>query len=158
MNNKKSYSPWVLSLVFAITFIIMSCYEAVKDFLFEGSLTPWQSHAITILFTSLLATLSASMMRSWMLSVKAKERDLELKTQSLISSELILTAVNHIINNVLNNFQLINLEIQKEGRVKQESIDLLNESVKEAEKQIAILNNIKNHTDAESYRDIFPAH
>ena len=157
MNNKKSYSPWVLPLVFVITFIIMSGYEAAKEFLFQGTLTPWQSHAITIVFTSLLATLAASLMRSWVLSVLAKEKALDAKTQSLTSSELILTAVNHIVNNVLNYFQIINLEIQKEGSVKQESIDLLNESIIEAEKQIQTLNSIKNHSDVESYREIFPA-
>jgi hypothetical protein len=157
MKKIKNHSPWILPLVFVIAITVMSIYEGAKEFLFEGSLTPWQSHAITIIFTAMLATLSAFFMRSWVLSVKAKEKELEAKTQSLTSIELILASVNHIINNVLNYFQLINMEINKEGRVKQESLDLLNESVKEAEHQIRVLNNIKNHADVESYRDIFPA-
>lgn len=49
-------------------------------------------------------------MRYWVQSLLAKEQALEEKAQALISYELVVSAVNHIVNNVLNYFQLIKLD------------------------------------------------
>ncbi len=156
MKLKPGFSPWILPLIFVIVAIVMTTYEGVKELLFEGSLTPWESHTITIVFTALLATISASLMRSWVLSIQVREKELELKSQSLRSFELILSAVNHIVNNVLNYFQIIKYDIENKGRIEKETIDLLNESLKEADRQMKLLNKIQNPSDPESYRGIYP--
>jgi hypothetical protein len=102
MKKNPIYSPWLLVTVFIMTAIIMAVYETIKELLFKGTLTPWQSHTITIMITSVIATLTASIMRSWVLSIYLREKEIEAKEQSLVSFKLTLSAVNHIVNNVLN--------------------------------------------------------
>ena len=45
--------------------VFMSAYEFTKQLLFSKTLTLWQSHVMTIIMTSLLATMAASYMRKW---------------------------------------------------------------------------------------------
>lgn len=149
-------SNWVLVLVFVSCAVVMFAYESLKEFVFKGALSAWESHAITIVFTSVLATLASYLMRSWMQSLQVKERALQEKAQALASYELVVPAVNHIINNVLNYFHLIRLEIEYEGVVKKESIELLDQGVKQANEQMAVLNAIESPSDPASYRDIYP--
>ncbi len=134
----------------------MTIYESIKEFLFDGALTLWQSHAITIIVTSIIATLSASVMRTWILSVHLKEKEIQSKEQSMLSFRLVLSAVNHIINNVLNYFQIIKLDIENHGKIDSERMRLLEEGIREANKQVKILNEIQKPSDPESYSDIYP--
>jgi len=156
MKKSVIYSPWLLVIVFITAVIIMTIYESAKEFLFKGSLTPWQSHSITIIITSIIATFTASLMRSWILSIYLKEKKVEIKEQSLASFELILSAVNHIVNNVLNYLQLVKVEIDDYGKVNEETLAVLEESIVEASKQMKILNKIQTPHDPESYKEIYP--
>jgi len=154
--KKLLYSPWLFTVVFTVTAIIMTAYEITKELIFKGSLTPWQSHTITIIVTAVIATFTASIIRSWILSISVKEKEIEAKEQSLISFELILSAVNHIVNNVLNYLQLVKIDIDDNGRLPEETLKLLEESIKEADKQMKILNRIQHPHDPESYKEIYP--
>lgn len=156
MRKKLLYSPWLFLIVFIVTATIMAIYEAIKELIFEGSLTPWQSHTITIIVTAMIATFTASIMRSWILSISLKEKEIEAKEQSLASFELILSAVNHIVNNVLNYFQLVKIDVSNNGKLSKETLRLLEESIKDANKQMKILNKIKHPYDPESYKGIYP--
>lgn len=95
-------------------------------------------------------------MRYWVQSLLAKEQALEEKAQALISYELVVSTVNHIVNNVLNYFQLIKIDFERKGEVSQKNIELLDKNIQEAAQQIRILNSIKNPTDPDSYKDIYP--
>ncbi len=154
MKNKNS--PWQLAVVFAIAVVIMTLYEGAKELLFQGTLTPWQSHIITIIVTSVIATFSAFIMRSWILSLQLKEKEIESKEKSLKSFELVLHAVNHIVNNILNYIQIIQLDIEDNGKIDAETMKMLDESLNEASKQMKILNEIQAPSDPESYKGIYP--
>jgi len=156
MKNKLLYSPWVFLVVFITTAIIMTIYETVKEFIFKGTLTPWQSHTITIIVTATIATFTASIMRTWILSISLKEKEIEAKEQSLASFGLILSAVNHIVNNVLNYFALVKIDVANDGKLKEETLRLLEENIKEADRQMEILNQIQHPHDPESYKEIYP--
>lgn len=95
-------------------------------------------------------------MRSWLITIYSKEKEIEIKEQSLVSFELILSAVNHIVNNVLNYLQVIRIDMDEYGKVNDETINLFEESLKDADKQMKILNKIKTPYDPESYTDIYP--
>lgn len=155
-KRKIAYSSWTLIIVFICTAAIMTVYESFKEFLFKGTLTPWQSHSITIIVTSGIATITVSIMRSWLITIYSKEKEIEIKEQSLVSFELILSAVNHIVNNVLNYLQVIKIDMDEYGKVNDETINLFEESLKDADKQMKILNKIKTPYDPESYTDIYP--
>lgn len=156
--KKKSvtFSSWILPIVFTSVILIMTLYESIKELFFKGTLSPWESHIITIIVTAIIATISASIMRSWVFSIYLKEKELEVKEQSFVSFKLILSAVNHIVNNVLNYLQLVKLEVDENGKVSNEIITLLEESINEADKQMKILNKIQKPDDPNSYKDIYP--
>ncbi|MGD2118311.1 MAG: hypothetical protein PVG66_08130 [Chromatiales bacterium] len=156
MIKNKNNSLWILTGVFFSSVVLMTLYEFIKELIFKGTLTPWESHSITILVTSLIATVAAAVMRSWALSIYARQKELEVEQRSLVSYRLVLSAVNHIVNNVLNYLQIVRLEIDRDGRVKDETMNLLTQSIKEASKQIRILNEIEKPGDPESYKNIYP--
>jgi len=149
-------SKWLLVIVFISAFLIMAAYEALKEFVFEGTLTPWQSHTITIIITSFIAMLTASVMQSWVIRVHLKQKEIESKEEVISSFNLVLSAVNHVMNNVLNYFQLVKLELDDNGNVTKETMKLLEDNLQEAHKQMNILNQIQNPQDPDSYKNIYP--
>ena len=134
----------------------MTIYEVIKEAIFKGSLTPWQSHTITILVTSFLATFTTIIIRSWSESILKKEQILELQQQKLATIKLLLNAVYHIVNNFLNHFQLIKLEVEDEGTVKEETLEILDRSIEETRQQLKILEEIREPDKKESYNEIYP--
>lgn len=156
MNIKIFNSYWLYIAVFIITAVVMTTYEYIKEIIFQGMLTPWQSHTITIIITALIATFTASLIKSWVLTVSLKQKEVEAKEQSLASFQLILTAVNHIVNNVLNQLQLIRVDIENNGELQEENLKLLEESIAQADIQMKLLNKIQNPGDPESYKGIYP--
>lgn len=156
MSKNIIHSKWLLVIVCMTTATIMLAYEAFKEFLFKGTLTPWQSHTITICVTSLIATLTASIIRSWVQTIIIKEKEVESKEQALASFGLILSAVNHIVNNVLNYLQLVKVEVELKGKLRKETVELLEKSLQEADQQMKLLNMIQEPHKPESYDGIYP--
>ncbi|GAB3093546.1 hypothetical protein G8770_06610 [Aestuariicella hydrocarbonica] len=146
---------WPLIMVFCLVATVMFVYEFIKEWLFDGSLSPWQSHAITIVVTSFLATFAACLLRSWSNKLLLQQQTLELERQKAVSMRLMLSATQHIVNNLLNQFQLIQLEAEQ-GEVKQETLDLLERSVAEAKEQIRLLESIDDPARKESYDRFYP--
>lgn len=156
MINRIFSSKWSLVLVFICSLILMTSYETLKEFVFQGRLTSWQSHTITIIVTSLIATVSAAIMRSWVLSVYHQQKEIENKAQLLSSFDVVRSAVNHVMNNLLNYFHLVQMEVDDTGKVSKDTLRLLEESVEEARNQIKVLNQIQDPHNPESYKDIYP--
>lgn len=134
----------------------MTVYEGGKESIFHGTLTPWESHTITIIVTSLLATFAVIMARARALALLVKEKEVELHFQKLQTVRLLLEAVHHIVNNFLNHFHLIKLEVEETGQVNEATLKLLDESIEEAGKQIRILESIKDPADKANYDTLYP--
>jgi len=64
--------PFSYIVVFIVVATIMTTYEAIKETIFDGRLSQWESHMITIVVTSFLATLAAIIMQSWTKSLAYK--------------------------------------------------------------------------------------
>lgn len=156
MKRLTKRSSWLLVFVFSATALIMTSYESLKELLFKGTLTTWESHTITIIVTSSIATLTASFIRTWLISIHAKEKEIEEKHKILESFQLILSAVNHIVNNVLNYLQLVKVDFDMHGKVNEDTLKLLEFSIQEAAKQMKILNQIQDPDDPSSYSEIYP--
>jgi hypothetical protein len=102
----------------------------------------------------MLATLSASAMRSWVCSVFEKEQELEIQKTSLISFKVMLAAVHNITTNALDYFQAIKINIELDGTIKEDDINLLKKTLKEADDQMKILDKMQNPSDSKSYSGI----
>ncbi|MBV8125158.1 MAG: sensor domain-containing diguanylate cyclase [Burkholderiaceae bacterium] len=61
-----------LVLVFAVVALFMGGYEFLKEWIFQGRLSSWQSHLITILVTAALAAAASAYTRQWLLLLQAK--------------------------------------------------------------------------------------
>ncbi|MFA6971556.1 MAG: EAL domain-containing protein [Gallionella sp.] len=53
-----------LAGIFVGTLLLMTAYEFLKELLFRGALTPWQSHLMTILVTAICATVVSYFIRN----------------------------------------------------------------------------------------------
>lgn len=84
---------WLI-VVFFSTALLMGMYEVIKESIFEGSLTPWTSHWITIIITSILATLSAFIMRLSVYSTYLKEKEVSEKYHELMQKD----PLSHLFN------------------------------------------------------------
>lgn len=145
-----------LLLVFILSLSGMFCYEWTKEFFLGGKLTPWEDHTITILFTSIITTITAAIVRKWALTVALRQQAVDEKEKSLHSFQLLLSASNHIVNNVLNWLKIIQIDIDEYGKIKPEHLRELEKSMAEANQQMAILNQIEHPSDPNSYKDIYP--
>jgi len=149
-------SPWIYVVLFFTVALIMTVYEVIKEVIFKGSLTPWQSHTITILVTSFLATFAAVTIRSWSESILKKEQILKLQQQKIHTLNLILKAVHHIVNNFLHHFYFIKRDVKKNNSVRKETLEILDSSIQEVAHQLKILEELKEPDKEKSYEDIFP--
>ena len=65
---------WRLGGIFLSTALLMTVYESLKELFFKGSLTPWESHTITIFLTATIATIASSFMFKWAAQIEAQLR------------------------------------------------------------------------------------
>ena len=158
-NMKKIFqsTSGLLISTFLITAAVMTAYEFTKELIFKGSLSPWESHAITILLTSLMASFTGALLRLRVLETAQKEKTLEIEAQKAVTLKLVLKAVHHILNNFVNHFQLAQLEIEENGRVKEETLEVLRQGFRETKKQLAILEHLDDPSDESKYHRIFPS-
>jgi hypothetical protein len=84
------------------------------------------------------------------------EQKLAAKENALESQRLLLSATNHIVNNAFNYMQLVGVEVDEHGRVSDDTLALLETSIDEATRQMAILNSVVEPSDPNSYAGIFP--
>ncbi len=156
MKEVLSKSPWMYVLLFLIVALIMTVYEVIKEAVFKGALTPWQSHTITILVTSFLAAFATVSIRSWSENILKKEQILRLQQQNIHTLNLTLKAVHHIVNNFLVHFDFIKRDL-KEGRlVRKETLEILDSSMQKVIQQLKILEELKEPDKEESYKGIYP--
>lgn len=63
-----------LSGIFFGTAMFMAGYESIKEVYFQGALTPWESHIITVLVTATFATIASFFMRKYAVKVDEQLR------------------------------------------------------------------------------------
>ena len=91
-----------LLFIFCSSALLMAAYEFTKEFIFKGSLTSWESHAITILVAAILVTRASLFMRK--LTIKLSEQ-LNIAAVAFESQEgILVTDANNVIIRVNNSF------------------------------------------------------
>ena len=156
MKELISKSPWIYVVLFLVVALIMTVYEVIKEAIFKGALTPWQSHTITILVTSFLAIFAAVIIRSWSENILKKEQILKLQQQKIDTLNLIINAVHHIVNDFLIHFQFIKRDVKENGSIRKEAMEILESSIQEVVEQLKILEELKDPDKEASYEEIYP--
>ncbi len=163
MKEVLSKSPWLYIMLFLVVALVMTIYELIKEVVFKGALTPWQSHTVTILVTSFLATFAAVSIRSWSETILKKEQILKLQQQniklqqkSIRTSNLTLNAVHNIVNDFLIHYRFIKRDAKKDGSVSKEAMEVLDSSIQEVIQQLEILEELRKPDKEDSYKDLYP--
>jgi len=147
---------WLPLKTFIVTAVIMTLYELAKEVVSQGGLSPWESHIVTILVTATIAMITAALLRARLRAAYINEQKLAAKENALESQRLLLSAANHIVNNAFNYMQLVGVEVDELGRVSDGTLALLETSIDEVTRQMAILNSVVEPSDPNSYAGIFP--
>ena len=136
--------------------LLMTIYQVGKYHLLEGEYTIWQSHIMTIVFTSLIATIVSLCMANWIERIERRTKELELREARLQTLEATMYTVQHIVNNFLNRLQLIGLEIEDDGKLSESTIERLEADIAEVSKQMTELGEIREPGDPAAFDKFFP--
>ena len=162
MKEVLSRSPGIYVVLFFAVAVIMAVFEVIKEVIFKGALTPWQSHTITILVTSFLATFTALVIRSWSENILKKEQILKLQQQNIKLQQknihtfnLTLNTVHHIVNNFVIHYRFIMRDVREDGSVRKEAVEVLDASIQEVAQQLKVLEELKDPEQEESYKGFY---
>lgn len=99
----------------------MFAYEGLKELLFSG-IPVWQSHSITILFTSILASALVYFVANNATEIKS---ELDKNDEKIALYNATMTATMHCVGNALNLFHLIQIESEDGGTVSEGTLKLI---------------------------------
>jgi len=136
--------------------LLMTLYQVGKYHLLKGEYTIWQSHIMTIMFTSLLATIISLFTMNWTARIERRRKELDLREARLETLEATMYTVHHIVNNFLNRLQLIRLETAENGKLSESTIEKLEADIVEVSRQMVELGEIKEPEDPAAFSKFFP--
>lgn len=93
----------VVSVLF--TFVLMLLFESTKEFVFKGALSSWQSHWITIFFTSmvsLIVALTVTYIFDQQEKLKLKLEKVIIQSKKMVALGGLAAGMAHEINNPLS--------------------------------------------------------
>ena len=143
--QKISQRPIVTALIsFQIMFLVMTVYQLIKDQILERNV-PLHSHLPTIVFTSLFC-----MLLTWFVSKSAKEfyeqyQSVEDRNEIYQAS---MTAFLHYLGNSLTTFQLLELEVEMNGKVSEDTLNVIRKNIEATKFAMKDLSKIENPTAA----------
>ena len=148
MKNKVK----LISYSSVLTFVMMFLFESAKELLFKGNLTSWQSHWITISFTTMVSLLVVLFVMNKLLILEQQKMAVRLKEEKLKSIKQVMYIVHHHVNNLANSLELIEVEIEDDGTVCKETLAALNESIKKTAETMKLLADIDNPDNDDAFK------
>lgn len=133
-------------------FLLMLSYEAFKEFIFKGTLTPWQSHWITIVFSTLVSLVVVLFVVNRLLTMERQSVAIKLKEEKIKSIKQVMRVVHHHVNNLANNLYLVELEIDQEKTVSKETLDALDGAIRETSATMKHLGDMDDPYDDEIFK------
>lgn len=138
----------IILLSTSLTFVLMLSYESAKELIFKGDLTPWQSHWLTIIFTTAVSLVVVLLAANRLLVLEQQDIAIRLKEEKLKSIRQVMRVVHHHVNNLANNLNLVAIEIERVGSVSGATLDTLNRAIEETAGEMKLLGDITNPYDA----------
>lgn len=141
----------IVLLSTSLTFVLMLLYESAKELVFQGVLTPWQSHWITISFTSTVSLVVGLLAANKLLRLERQDIANKLKEEKLKSIRQVMRVVHHHVNNLANNLNMVALEIERDGSVAGATLNALNSAIEATSGEMKLLGDITNPDDADMF-------
>ncbi len=139
----------MIVIVFLASAAAMVVFKLITDQFLGTTDVSWGDYGITIAFVGLVSSLSAFF---WGRNAVNK---ITLDSNPHAVS-LVLKAVNHMVGNLMNQFQFVRQKIEEDGGMSEESGKLMDDAVEEAQFGLTVLNNLEDTADESNYRDIYP--
>jgi len=130
----------------------MLLFEALKEHFFKGVLSSWQSHWITIIFTSLISLIVGLFTVNIIFKLKAQNLKNEVKLEKIKSIKQVMYIVHYHVNTLANSLQIVHVEIEDHGTVSQEILMELDKQIVITCKEMQLLGNIKNPFDKNKFK------
>ncbi|MBI3222358.1 MAG: hypothetical protein HYZ46_04660 [Nitrosomonadales bacterium] len=127
---------------FLITALLMTVYEATKYRIF-GRLSLWESHVMTIVFTSMIAALLSGLIARKLKSYYDNTRTAQARLEIY---EAAMRATSHYVGNMLNMAQLIEIEFNNSGTINHDSVRELGAMLRLTELNVQGLCSLENPT------------
>jgi hypothetical protein len=147
---KKIFLPF-----FSMAFL-MTLFQTGKFYLLKGTYTIWQSHVITIVFTSLIATIVSLVMVSRTERIENRKKQLELRESKIRTLQITMFTVHHIVNNFLNRLHLIRMEAEEEGNISEQTLEKLESDIADVSRKLVALSELEHPEDPENFNQFFP--
>ncbi len=84
------------------------------------------------------------------------EKDIVIQSAALGAYKNATQASNHIINNLMNVFQLFMFKLQRKQEISDELIENFQDNLQAASQQMKVLNQIENPLESGQYHGIYP--
>ena len=143
-------------LPFILMAIVMTLYQVIKFYLLQGHYTIWESHLMTIVFSSVLATCVSLALSNWTEKIEKRRVEVELREARLRTLQATMHTVQHIVNNFLNCVMLIRFEAEEDGAISKDSLDKLEAKIQEVSKQLVEIGELEDPGNSEEFRKFFP--
>lgn len=143
-------------LPFILMAIVMTLYQVIKFLLLKGRYTIWESHIMTIVFSSLLATCVSLALSNWTEKIEKRRVEVELREARLRTLQATMHTVQHIVNNFLNCVMLIRLKAEEDGTISKSSLEKLEAKIQEVSKQLVEIGELDDPGNSEEFRKFFP--
>jgi len=147
----RKYLTLIIYIVFS-TFSLMLLFEAIKEYFFSGTLTHWESHWITVTFTTIIVFIITLLSVKRLLNLQQQNLLINLKTEKIKSIRQVMKVVHHNVNNMANNLLLVQLEIAKKGSVSPETLDSLNQEIRNTAKTMKKLGEIEDPNEEDQFK------
>ncbi len=148
------------------TFVVMLGFESTKEFFLTGVLSSWQSHSMTISFTTFMSIIVTTAVIKRIGALKQKELEIklqeeqlnslnQLKKEKLNSIKQVTQVAQHHVNNLASNLSIVQLELENEGALSQQTIESLNQAIATSTSELNKLGTLENPFDDASFQITF---
>ncbi|MFT4753680.1 MAG: hypothetical protein ACI85Q_001228 [Salibacteraceae bacterium] len=112
-----------------LIFTIMLIFEFSKEQVFRGQLTLWQSHWLTIIFSTSLTFCISVFSVQKILSLERREQSLTIREEKLKTLKSVMRIVHHHMNNLSHNLGIIDVEMNSFNSVNQSTLVSLHKNL-----------------------------
>jgi hypothetical protein len=126
-NTSNTKSHFIGVFVAAAAF--MSAYEFAKELFFHGTLTPWQSHSITILLTASIATILSVVARRQAFRSALLEQELEQLKLDFTAKKKTTARLNSLVSEFNREVFIVEMEINQTKSISPTSLARFNHAL-----------------------------
>jgi hypothetical protein len=127
----------------------MTVYETLKQVIFTD-LGIWESHIITIVFTSTIAAVIAFKIVRDYHFVQLNRKNIEIKQQKLKTLKATALTVQHIMNNFLNDLLYFKMQAEELKALDQENLEAFEKLIYDTSEKIKRLGELDHTPEIES--------